>query len=529
MLEMGPVRNLARAGAPEGPTGQAISNGMGAKILWAIVGGFIFGVFVRSLVPFGLSFIGFAMLLGASALVLGFFDASKFAKYILIAVALFACGVGVARMDAATLEGDPLLAAYIEEKVVLEGVVFDEPDVRENGVHVSLDVRQLFDGEIAIPVRARVLIFAPPHSDISYGDTLRASGTLRLPESFDTGLGRSFNYPGYLAVRGIAYQLAFAEVESVEEGKGNILKALAIGVKQKFLEGLGRAIAEPEAGLAGGITVGDKRGVGEELSEVFRTVSLTHIVVLSGYNIMIVVDTLARVTKRMPRALRFSGGGFVAVFFALMTGLASASVRAAAMAIIAIAGRASGRMYLASRALALVVLGMVAWNPFVLMYDPGFQLSVLATWGLIALAPVLAPRLSFIPSTLGLREIAISTISAQIAVLPLLLYQTGNLSIVGLPANLLVLFVVPWAMFFSTLAALSGLVLGPFAPLLALPALALLSYMISIAKLFAALPFASIAIPAFSAWWMCAAYAILFGGVWLIKNNRAEAVLPPVR
>lgn len=502
---------------------------MGSRILWAIVAGFLIGVFARSFLPLGLAFAGFAVLLGIFGLALGYFDREKFAQYAIVAAALFAFAGGVARMDAATLSGNPELTAHLGQKVVLEGVVFDEPDMRENGAHVSLEAKNLIVLGVATPVNAKILVFAPPHSDISYGDSLRATGELRLPESFDTGLGRPFNYPGYLAVRGIGYQLAFAQVERIEEGRGNILKAAAIGVKQKFLEGLGKAMSEPQAGLAGGITVGDKRGVGEDLSGVFRTVSLTHIVVLSGYNIMVVVDALARLLARAPRMVRFGGGGFVAIFFALMTGLASASVRAAAMALIAIAGRASGRMYLASRALGVVAFAMVLWNPYVLAYDPGFQLSVIATWGLIALAPVLAPRLSFVTQTFGLREIAISTVSAQIAVLPLLLYQTGNLSVVGLPANLLVLLIVPWAMFFSSIAALAGLVFGPLAPLVAFPAYILLAYAIGVAKFFASLPFASFAIPAFSAWWMFAAYACIFGGLWFMKINRAGREAPPVR
>lgn len=519
MLEMGPVRNSP----PSRPFGRAsagvISNGMGPKILWAIVGGFLVGVFARSFVPLGLAFASFALLLGLAALLLGYFDRRVFAKYILVAVAFFSCGIGIARMDASTLSGDPGLVARLGQKVVLEGVVVDEPDVRESGVHLSLDVDMLADKSAPASVKGGVLVFAPSHSNVSYGDRVRASGTLRLPEAFDTGVGRSFNYPGYLAVSGIGYELAFAQVEEVEEGRGNVLKATAIGVKQEFLEGLGRAMSEPQAGLGGGITVGDKRGVGDKLSQTFRVVSLTHIIVLSGYNIMVVVDALGRLTQRAPRLLRFGGGGFVAIFFALMTGLASASVRAAAMALLAIAGRASGRMYLAGRALGVVVLGMVAWNPFVLAYDPGFQLSVAATAGLILLAPVLAPRLAFIPSALGLREVAISTISAQIAVVPLLLYQTGNLSIVGLPANLLVLLTVPSAMFFSAIASLAGLLLGPFAPIVAFPAYLLLSYAIGIARFFASLPFASVALPAFSAWLVFAAYAILFGGVWFVQKK----------
>ena len=152
-----------------------------------------------------------------------------------------------------------------------------------------------------------------------------------------------------------------------------------------------------------------------------------------------------------------------------MTGFASASVRAAAMATIAVAGSATGRMYLAGRALLVVAAAMVVWNPFVLVYDPGFQLSVLATAGLIIFTPLIAPRLTFITSKFALREIAATTIATQLTVLPLLLYQNGQLPIYSLFANLLVLAAVPWAMLLSLFAALAGIILGPFAVIVAFP------------------------------------------------------------
>jgi len=177
---------------------------------------------------------------------------------------------------------------------------------------------------------------------------------------------------------------------------------------------------------------------------------------------------------------------------------------------------------------------MVLWNPYILAFDPGFQLSVLATAGLIAFTPIVVTRLKFITPRLHVREITATTIAAQIAVLPLLLYQTGNLSLVALPANFLVLLAVPWAMLFSAIAALGGLifsslVLGGVEGLgvvVGFPAYALLSYIIEAAKLFASLPFASVALPAFSAWWLVPMYgALLFSTLTLVKRTSQSA--PP--
>ncbi len=239
---------------------------------------------------------------------------------LLVSVFLFAFAFGMFRVQSVSLPESAALDSAIGEKVSIEGIVFEELDIRERSTRLSVKLY----GDVG------VLVVAPLHVAIAYGDRIRAEGVLRAPERFDTGLGHSFNYPAFLAKDGIRYELSFATVERVGDGEWSWLKGTAIYIKQKYLEGLSLALPEPQAGLAGGITAGDKRGLGGEWSEVFRTVGLIHIVVLSGYNIMVVIGFIERVFSRAHRTVRLAMSVFIAIFFALMTGLASSSVRAAA-------------------------------------------------------------------------------------------------------------------------------------------------------------------------------------------------------
>jgi competence protein ComEC len=188
------------------------------------------------------------------------------------------------------------------------------------------------------------------------------------------------------------------------------------------------------------------------------------------------------------------------------------------MALIAVFARATHRVYLGERALAATAFVMVMWNPWTLAFDPSFQLSALATLGLILFTPLFAAWFSRVPERFGLREILASTCATQLMVLPLLLYQNGNLSLVALPANLLALAPVPLAMLFSFIAAIGGMLFGTYAALVALPAYALLWYIVTIAQLLANLPFAAVSLGAFSAWWMFAAYALMFGGLFMMRK-----------
>lgn len=491
------------------------------RIFWTIIVGFLVGVSVQSIMIIGPVTLGWLVALAGLVLFTHPLARVPFPTALLSALALVACVAGAMRMQSATVASDPVIDALVGERVAIEGVIVAEPDVREQNVRFTVRIDVV--GSTTVASKLSVIVSAPLHSPGSYGDYVRVEGELRVPERFETGEGRYFDYPGFLAKDRILYQMSFARVDLIEGGGGNPLKAGAIWLKQRFLEGLTLALPEPYAGLAGGITVGDKRGLGEELAETFRIAGLTHIIVLSGYNIIVVVEAVLRSLSRAPSVVRLSVGAGIALFFAAITGFASASTRAACMAMIAIAGKATGRTYMATRALALVACTMVAWNPYVLLFDPGFQLSVIATLGLVVLSPIIEPHLSWVPVRYGVREIAAGTLATQVAVLPLLLYQTGVLSLVAIPANLLVLATLPLAMLLSATAAFFGLFTGILAPLFGFPALMILSYVTTIATLLTTIPFASIEIPAFSGGFLLGCYIVLGLFVW-IQKKAAEPV-----
>jgi competence protein ComEC len=496
---------------------------MGSRILWAIVSGFLIGVFARSFLPLSLACALFATLLGGIALVFGFIERMKLRPCIVIAIALISMTAGIIRMDAASLSGDPNLTRKLGAHITLEGTVAREPDVRDAGVQITVDVHELIDSNSTSAVHARVLVQAPPHTSARYGDEVRVSGTLELPQAFDTGKTaddaavRQFDYPDYLAASGIEYTLSFAQIKSDGKNTGNPVLAFAIDTKQKYLTGTDAVLPEPEAGLAGGITVGDKRSIGPDLSADFQNVGLLQIVVLSGYNITVVANFASALLVWSSRYFQFGAGIFVVVFFMLISGGAASAVRAGLMAVLAMYARMSGRTYESLRALGVTALIMVAWNPFTLAFDPGFQLSALAMLGLALFTSTFDSYLVWVPKRFGLREIISTTLATQVAVLPLILYQDGLLSLLALPANVLAMIPVPLSMLASFIAALAGIVFGTYAAPLAYPAYILLAYIIEIAQVLASLPFASVSLGAFGAGWMFGAYGIMFGGFGYLK------------
>ena len=299
-----------------------------------------------------------------------------------------------------------------------------------------------------------------------------------------------------------------------EEALWYSVPAFFARLKHSFLDGLTVTLPEPYASLAGGIVIGGKSGLGNELKDDFVRSGLVQIIVLSGYNIMIIAEwiMIALMHTKLPRRMSIVAGGIAILLFVGIAGASATAIRAALMALIALYARATARTYTAGRALLLVVLLMLVWNPLYLMYDPGFSLSVAATAGLIWLAPRIETFLPFLKNEFWKSAIA-TTLAAQIAVLPLLLYDTGNLSLVALPANLLAMPIVPIAMGLSAIAGFAGILFGVFAPLfgvmLALPAYAASWYLITLASESSALPFAAFTLPPFPFWLVPVAYVVL--------------------
>ena len=123
-------------------------------MLWAVIIGFLIGIFTRSFLPLGISAVYFSVLLSAMAILFAFYDRLKAKHLTVAAIVLVSFGTGVVRMNSAVLVGDPALANRLGENITIEGVISDEPDVRENGVRVSLRTDSLIEGTNAVAVRA---------------------------------------------------------------------------------------------------------------------------------------------------------------------------------------------------------------------------------------------------------------------------------------------------------------------------------------------------------------------------------------
>lgn len=369
---------------------------------------------------------------------------------------------------------------------------------------------------------------SPLYPRLAYGDRIAFTGTLSEPFNFQNGDGRTFDYRGYLAKEEIYHEIKNAAAHPVAAGGWSLQSAL-FRLRRSFVGNLERALGEPHGALAAGLVVGEKSALGKDLLDAFRVVGLIHIVVLSGYNITIVGDAMRRLLSFLPRAVGIIVGGIGIALFGALVGGGATVVRSCFMAGVALTADLMRRDYHVVRALAFAGLIMLIQNPKIILHDPSFQLSFMATLGLILLAKPLEAVFAFVPDRFGMRGIVACTFATQIFVSPYILYMMGQISIVGVIVNIIVLPVIPMTMLFVSLTGVLGFIWHPLSQATGWISHLLLSYELSMVDLFSRVPYASATVPAFPFWWVVAfyiAFTVVYIWVRHFMKTRRERVAP---
>ncbi len=464
--------------------------------------GFTAGVLIGSVWMSGISEVLFLLLLAAAIFLVGKFSTENSEGHskllLLAAIFLVAASVGVARFEISEmlLNREGLQNLADEQNHSFEGEIADEPDVRERNVRLTVDLKTVSVGTTTVPVAGTILVVAEVYPEFQFGDRLKISGKLEAPKNFDSGTGREFDYVGYLAKEGITFVMFQPKIQKIAGGGGNPVKSFLFNLKATLIGNISDHVPEPDSSLLGGLLFGAKRSLGQTLLDDFRRAGVIHVVVLSGYNVTIVADSVMKFFSFLPKSFGSAFGAISIILFAIMTGASATIIRASVMSLLVIFAKSIHRNYNITRALILAGFLMILQNPRVLVFDPSFQLSFAATIAIIYVSPIVRERLGFITEKIGLRDIVSATLSTQIFVLPLILYMMGQLSIVALPVNLLILPFVPMTMLFGFLLSIAGFA-GPLAVPFSIPTFFLLHYQLKVVEFFSHLPFAVVGISNF--------------------------------
>jgi competence protein ComEC len=466
---------------------------------WVLFG-FLAGIAAASFILFSSAFLWLIVVGGALTLLIQR-PASIVAGCFLCALAVGAWR-GMQAMDHVSVLWDDTGSG---SPVTLAGFVDGDFELTDRGGKYPFRV---------LPANERIIVYGPDWIRPRYGQVLTLTGKLQQPNN--TG---DFDYRSSLAKSGIYSQIYFPSYGVPTDIRVPVavrLKRPLIAIRNTVNEAIARAVPQPEAGYLSGIVLGMRSGIGPELADAFSRTGTSHILAVSGYNITIVAGALLAMLAPFGRRRSFWMTIAGIIIFIVMVGASASVVRAGIMGILALTARHVGRQSHAGTALLLAGVVMTAQNPLMLRWDVGFQLSCLAVIGIIYLEPLIRPllmRIMYEP----LAAMTATTLTAQVFVLPVLLYYFGVFAVYTLPVNLLVLPLVPLAMALGLATGVMGLVSHVLASLVGQAAWFIAAVQISIIRYAADLPAAALEI---SIGWplMVAAYSGL--AAWLISVYR---------
>lgn len=442
--------------------------------------------------------------------------------------------LGGARYQLAQPELSPDFIAWHNDsgqEFIVEGVLVEQPDARDRYTNLRLRVERLHPaGELLFtPVGGLLLARISPGGEWHYGDRVRLQGELETPPEDE-----DFSYRSYLKRQGIYSYMPRARARLLLRGQGSPFYTAVYGLRERSLETVYNLFPDPEASLLAGILLGVETGIPEDVQDAFRNTGTAHIIAISGFNITILSAFFVFLFNLLLRGRRrFLAAGMAAVviaIYAVLVGADAAVVRAAIMGSLSLLAALVGRRQDGLNTLTFVAALMALFNPDVL-WDVGFQLSFMATLGLLLYAEPLSNafmRLTsrILPDTTAQRltrpvsEYFLFTFAAILTVLPVMIYHFQRLSLVSLLANPAILPAQPAVMILGGLAVILGLIHPPLGQLAALLAWPFVAYTIRIVELFDRIPGRVMALGEISLHWLILFYLVLF--TWTFLGERIQ-------
>lgn len=375
----------------------------------------------------------------------------------------------------------------------IRGVVSDEPDRRLQKANYVLEVKKiLIDGKWK-EIHGRILFSKDLYPDYQYGDYLEVVGFILEPPEFE-----SFSYKRYLSLSGIYSVMYYPRTSIIGNNQGNKFYSVLFKIKDNFKNRLNKLFPEPMASFAAGLLAGARKGMPDDVVGNFNLTGLSHIIAISGYHISLVIFLISSIFDKAPRKVKFFAIIFFVIIFALFVGASAAVVRASVMGVFSVLALWWGRQMQIINVLLISAFLMVFYNPYILLFDVGFQLSFLATFGLIMTGERIKHFFTFLPDFFGLREIFAMTFSAQIFALPVILASFKRLSLISPIANILVVPVIPIAMLFGFASVVVSYLNFTVGFVLMLPAWLVLKYCLKVIEILAHLPWSAYEVQWFS-------------------------------
>lgn len=359
----------------------------------------------------------------------------------------------------------------VSDQIKTNAVIINEPQV------VGKSQKFMAEGG-----GARYQIYTNQFPLYDYGDEISINGKIKSG-------GEDSNF----RLHSLSGVLSYPEIISSERGERTLwinFRRWLIRQRGELDSMIGKIFNEPEGGLIAGLLLGTRAELSPTfLNELSRT-GVVHIIALSGFNITIMAAFVQSLFRNFSGRMALALPVIVIWGFVFSTALSASVVRAAIMGTVLVLASVVGRRSDGIVSVLFASALMVFANPYILLSDIGFQLSLAATVAILFLAPRLESMFSFLGPVFG--PIMAATLAAQLFTWPLTSYYFGSVSLIAPLVNFLILPVVETIMLLGMITVVVGFISIWLATQLSFFAWVLSAYIIKTVHHFSEYGFAAI-------------------------------------
>jgi competence protein ComEC len=441
-----------------------------SKILLYFCLSFIGGIFFASFFKISLQILFFLSIL--SLILISIFPKNRILLVLAFCIFSFALGIFRYQIFFSKIQNQEI-KKFIGKEISIFGVIDEEPKIREKSIIFPLKTE-----------KGKILVKAGRFPDFEYGEKVRVTGILKEQERND-----SFNWKNYLLKDGILVEMDFPKIEKTGENFGSPIKKFSIFLKKKIEEAIKENLPSLHSALLKSLLFGEEEEIPFEWKEKLNQTGVRHIAAVSGMNITIISSLILSFLLFLGlwRHHAFYLSIFLISFYILMIGAPASAIRAAIMGILYLTAQYFGRMASGERSIVFSATLMLFFNPLLLRYDIGFQLSFLAILGIIYFYQFFFEKFKKLPKLI--KESLASTLSAQIFTFPILIYNFGQISLISPLSNVLILPILPTITILGFIFSFFGIIFEPIGYFLSFPCWLLLSYLLKVVDFCSKIPY----------------------------------------
>ncbi len=414
---------------------------------------------------------------------------------------------------------------------IVQGIVDSYPRAtRNNNSQFWLKATQLNEiqgnqsrpANVSRAVSGRVYVTVPIQSGtgLQPGVEVSITGTLYLPQVSANPGGFSFRdylsqSGGFTGMRGV--QLRVPDERQTQRWSWGKLRQRIAAAQVKFLD-------IPAGPLVTAMVLGSEAvDLPFDLRDRFVRVGLAHALAASGFQVSLILNAILTLTQqRLSVVGQFNCGVTALLIFLGLTGFQPAVVRAVLMGLAVLIALRTKRKIAPLNALLIAGTLLLIFNPL-WIWDIGFQLSFLATLGLIVTVEPLQKKLDWLPPTIA--NLITVPLAASIWTLPIQLYVFKVFPLFSLPANILTSPLISIISIGGTIGALAGAIFPLAGSIISWSLYLPTQILIAIVNLFNYLPGSSVAVGQITTWQLCCLYGLILG-IWALPKWQKYWKLP---